>query len=596
MGATGFIAELRRRNVLRAAALYAAAIWLLVQIALAVFPVFDVHANWVVRWIIIAALAGFPFALAFAWLYELTPEGLKLERDVAPHESLARLTGRKLDFAIIGVLVVVVLLLTTERFVKRDSAAIPGKSVAVLPLVNESGDARQDYFSDGLSEELISALAQVRDLKVIGRNSSFRFRGAQQGDSAGIGARLGVATLLEGTVRKQGDKVRIVASLINASDGSLRWSQTYDRELKDVFAVQSAIANSVAQALQATLLGENGDALKPDAPPNGSVEAYNALLQGNFYDQRHTAGDLRRAAEFYEHAVALDPTYAYAWARLSLTRTTLVSNFPESLSRDEQTSIAAAAKDAATAALKLEPDNSEAHLARGAVLENLDLEPLLAEVEYRRAAQLSPHNPDTMRRLSALQAELGHFEAAVEGYRQAVTLDPLAARAWNDMAISLVALKRYTDAEAAERTAIQLRPQGGFQHAWLAVTRMLAGDTAAASATARLEPDTLWRNWALALTAWANGDRALSDASLRQLIASDADDAGSQIADIYAQRGQPDEMFRWLEHAYATHDGGAVEIYTSPFVTTYRDDPRFADFARKVGVMPPAPASARTPP
>jgi len=595
MGARGFIAELRRRNVLRAAALYAAGIWLLVQIALAVFPVFDLHANWVVRWIIIAAVAGFPFALAFAWAYELTPEGLKLERDVAPHESIARLTGRKLDFAIIGVLAVVVLLLTTERFVKRDSA-IPGKSVAVLPLVNESGDARQDYFSDGLTEELISALAQVRDLKVIGRNSSFRFRGAQQGDSAGIGARLGVATLLEGTVRKQGDKVRIVASLINASDGSLLWSQTYDRELKDVFAVQSAIANSVAQALQATLLGQDSDALKPDAPPNGNVEAYNALLQGNFYDQRHTAADLRRAAEFYEHAVALDPTYAYAWARLSLTRTTLVSNFPESLSRDEQTSIASSAIDAATAALKLEPDNAEAHLARGAVLENLDLEPLLAESEYRRAAQLSPHNPDTMRRLAALQAELGHFEAAVEGYRQAVTLDPLAARAWNDMAISLVALKRYAEAETAERTAIQLRPQGGFQHAWLAVTQMLAGDLASASTTARLEPDPLWRNWAMALTAWANGDRALSDAPLNGLIASDADDAGSQIADIYAQRGQPDEMFRWLEHAYATHDGGAVEIYTSPFVTTYRDDPRFADFARKVGVMPPAPASGRSPP
>ncbi|MGH8212432.1 MAG: tetratricopeptide repeat protein [Rhodanobacteraceae bacterium] len=596
MGATGFIAELRRRNVLRAAALYAAAIWLLVQIALAIFPVFDLHANWMVRWIIIAALAGFPFALAFAWLYELTPEGLKLERDVAPHESNARLTGRRLDFAIIGVLAVVVLLLTTERFVARDSVAIPEKSVAVLPLVNESGDARQDYFSDGLSEELISALAQVRDLKVIGRNSSFRFRGAQQGDSSGIGSRLGVATLLEGTVRKQGDKVRIVASLIKASDGSQLWSQTYDRELKDVFAVQSAIANSVADALQATLLGVDSDALKPDAPPNGSVEAYNALLQGNFYDQRHTAGDLRKAAGFYEHAVALDPTYAYAWARLSLTRTTLVSNFPESLSRDEQTSIAAAAIDAATAALKLEPENSEAHLARGAVLENLDLEPLMAEAEYRRAAQLSPHNPDTMRKLAALQAELGHFEAAVEGYRQAVALDPLAARAWNDMAISLVALKRYAEAEAAERTAIQLRPQGGFQHAWLAVTQMLAGDTVAAPATARLEPDPLWRNWALALTAWANGDRTLSDASLDRLIASDADDAGSQIADIYAQRGEFDEMFRWLEHAYATHDGGAVEIYTSPFVTTYRDDPRFADFARKVGVMPPAPTSGRVRP
>ncbi|HXS72765.1 MAG TPA: hypothetical protein VN725_01890 [Rhodanobacteraceae bacterium] len=592
-------AELKRRHVLRAGVLYVGAVWALAQGIAQLTPVVGAP-DWAARWFLIAAGIGFPFWLVFAWVFEFTSHGLQRESGLAPDPARAHSTARKLDFAIIAVLTVAVVLLITNTFVWRKGAGLedPGtdlsklslKSVAVLPLLNESGDPQQDYFSDGLSEELISALGQVRDLKVIGRNSSFQFRGKQQDDSRDIGAKLGVATLVEGTVRKQGDHVRIVASLIRALDGSQLWSQTYDRQLKDVFAMQSDIATSVAHALQATLLGDTGKAkaLKVDAPPSGTVDAYNALLQGNFYGERHTAADLRKAIGYYQHAVALDPAYAYAWARLSLARTMLFSNFPEALSKDELASITAAARDAASAALKLDPDNAEAHLAHGAVFENLDLEPVLAEAEYQRAAQLAPRNPDTARRLAALQAELGHFQAAVQGYKQSIALDPLTARAWNDMAISLVALKRYPEAEAAERKAIELRPQGGFQHAWLAVAQLMAGQNAQALASAQAEPDPLWRNWALALATWANGDRVQSDALLKQLIAGNADTSGSQIADIYGQRGQPDEMFHWLDHAYDTHDGGAVEIFTSPFVVGYRDDPRFTAFARKVGVMPPA--------
>lgn len=594
------LAELKRRHVVRAGVLYIGAVWALAQGIAQLTPVVGAP-DWAARWFLIAAAIGFPFWLVFAWVFEFTSHGLQRESDLVPDPVRVHSTARKLDFAIIGVLTLAVVLLVTNTFVWRkgaglendaaaDLAKVSGKSVAVLPLLNESGDPAQDYFSDGLSEELISALGQLRDLKVIGRNSSFQFRGKQQDDAAGIGAKLGVATLLEGTVRKQGDRVRIVASLVKARDGSQLWSQTYDRELKDVFAMQSDIATSVAHALQATLLGDAGKskALKADAPPGGNVEAYNALLQGNFYGERHTADDLRKAIGYYEHAVALDPAYAYAWARLSLARTMLFSNFPEALSHDELASITAGARDAATAALKLDPDNAEAHLAHGAAFENLDLEPVLAEAEYQRAAQLSPRNPDTVRRLAALQAELGHFEAAVQGYKQSIALDPLTARAWNDMAISLVALKRYPEAAAAERKAIELRPQGGFQHAWLAVAQLMAGQNAQALASARAEPDPLWRNWALTLATWANGDHEQSDVLLKQLIAGNADTSGSQIADIYGQRGQPDEMFHWLDHAYDTHDGGAVEIFTSPFVMRYRADPRFAAFARKVGVMPPA--------
>ncbi|HET6913810.1 MAG TPA: hypothetical protein VFH71_10800 [Rhodanobacteraceae bacterium] len=603
MAGPGFFAELKRRHVVRAGVLYIGAVWALAQGIAQLTPAVGAP-DWAARWFLVAAAIGFPFWLVFSWIFELTSHGLVREDELPPDPARVHSTARKLDFAIIAVLSIAVVLLLANTFVWRKGAgleqsAVSAKSVAVLPLLNESGDPSQDYFSDGLSEELISALGQVRDLKVIGRNSSFQFRGKDQDDSAGIGARLGVATLLEGTVRKQGDHVRIVASLVKAVDGSQLWSHTYEREMKDVFAMQSDIATSVAHALQATLLGSGADAakaLKPDAPPSGNVDAYNALLQGNFYGARHTATDERKAIGYYEHAVALDPAYAFAWARLSMARTALVSNYPEGLSREQQAAFTDGAKDAAATALKLDANSAEAHLAHGAVLENLELEPVLAEAECQRAAELAPHNPDAVRRMAALHAELGHFEAAVNGYKRAITLDPLSAGNFNDMAISLTALKRYADAEAAERKAIELRPQGAFQHAWLAITQMLAGDRQQAVATAKAEPDPLWRNWALTLTAWGNGDRAQSDMLLKKLIAENADTSGSQIADIYGQRSQPDEMFRWLDHAYATHDGGAVEIFTSPFVARYRGDPRFAVFARKVGVMPTTDAGSSAKP
>src|SRR5690348_954891 len=248
-----FVAELRRRNVFRAGTLYAAAAWLVVQVATQVLPLFGAP-NWMLRVIVLASVIGFPFVLAFSWYYELTPEGLKRESQVPREESIRHITGKRLDRAIIAVLGVVVVLLLANTFVRhRDVASVPDKSVAVLPLLDEGGGAAGDqYFSDGLSEELISELTRIEGLKVIGRNSSFQFRG-DTGDSKTIGAKLGVATLLEGTVRRDGGRLRIVVELINAANGSSLWSQVYDRELKDIFDVQSDIAHSVAAAMKIEL-------------------------------------------------------------------------------------------------------------------------------------------------------------------------------------------------------------------------------------------------------------------------------------------------------------------------------------------------------
>jgi TolB-like protein len=243
-----FFSELNRRNVLRAAAFYGASAWLLVQVATQVFPFFHI-AEWVVRWIVIAASIGFPFAMAFSWFYEWTPHGLQRESEIPRSESITRHSGRKLDRWIIALLALAVVLLLTNQFVlHRDensaaaasvtSTPIPFQSVAVLPLTNESEDSNEKYFSDGLSEDLITALSQVGGLKVIGRISSFRFRDTKE-DSASIGAKLGVAHLLEGSVRRTENVVRIRAELVNAIDGTTLWSQRYDRPYQDLFKLQA---------------------------------------------------------------------------------------------------------------------------------------------------------------------------------------------------------------------------------------------------------------------------------------------------------------------------------------------------------------------
>src|SRR3954462_1996242 len=252
-----FFVELKRRNVLRAAAFYAASAWLLVQVATQVFPFFHI-AEWVVRWIVVATALGVVPAMFLSWFYEWTRRGIQLESRLPPGESITRRTGRKLDRWIIAILALAVVLLLTNTFVlHKETLNVPGtaaafaleKSIAVLPLVNTGGDPGNEYYSDGLSEELIALLAKVPALKVIGRSSSFLFKGSSD-NSRTIGQKLGVLNLLEGSVRKQGDRVRIVAALISAADGREVWTETYDRELKDIFAVQSEIAAAVTGQLK----------------------------------------------------------------------------------------------------------------------------------------------------------------------------------------------------------------------------------------------------------------------------------------------------------------------------------------------------------
>jgi TolB-like protein/Flp pilus assembly protein TadD len=472
-------------------------------------------------------------------------------------------------------------------------AAIPEKSIAVLPLVNSTGDPANEYFSDGMSEEFISSLSRLQELKVVGRTSSFQFKGKTD-DSKTIGEKLGVYYLLEGSVRKSADRVRIAVALIKSGDGANVWSETFDRELKDIFAVQSEIAGAVAKQLKVALLGNNGQAAQlatAATPSNQNVEAYNALLQGNFYFNRRTAEDTRKAIGYYEEAIRLDPRYALAYAKLTPASLNLANTYAGSITTKEQQEAIAKARASANSALDLDLNLSEAHLAQGAVLRDIDFNFAAAEVELRRALELAPQNAVVTNGLANLISRLGRLDEAVALAQRAITLDPLRTTLYSNLALHLTALGRYDEAEAAVRKAIALQPQSAQNYTWLAIIQILRGNSGAAVELAKQETDPFWRTYALALAQFANGERVEADAALKKLIDENADASGSQIASVYALRKEPDKMFEWLEHAWTTHDSGVTELLSTPFLRAYKDDPRFIAFAQKIGVMPKAAAN-----
>jgi serine/threonine-protein kinase len=571
-----FLSELKRRNVLRVAAFYAAAGWLLVQIATQVLPVFDVP-TWTMRIVVVAVVLGFPFALVFSWFYELTPGGLKRENEIDRSQSITRNTGRKLDRWIIGVLAAAVVALLANQFVPHKDAL--GKAIAVLPLVNDTGDPDNEYFSDGLSEELISALAQIKELKVIGRTSSFHFKNTNE-ESKVIGAALGVGYLLEGSVRKSAGRARIAVNLVRAADGANAWSQIYDRTLPDIFAVQAEIAQSVAAALKVALLGDADK--NPDAPSNQNVDAYTAYLQGRYYEQRYTAADLRKAIGFYDAAIRSDPHYALAYAALSTSWWALGDITGEDVAEANRKARAAAER-----AVAEDPNSAEGHAALGQILVSVDRNAKAAEAEYRRAAELAPASAGPKIGLASVIGDFGQIEEAVELLQQAVRLEPLSTNAHFDLARLLTSLGRYDEAAQSARKAIELQPGGAGTWEMLALVEAKRGNGEAALKAAAQETDPDWRAYAVALAQQARGDPVAADAALNALIAGHSDDMSFQIAAVYAFRGDADKTFEWLDRAYEKHDPGVMAIIDNPFTRELRSDPRFAAFCKKVGLPSP---------
>jgi TolB-like protein/Flp pilus assembly protein TadD len=577
-----FFGELKRRNVLRAGILYIGVIWALAQGAAQLLPVFDVP-NWIVRTFVIAGIVGFPFWLLFAWFYELTPQGLKRESEIAADASITRNTGRKLDLAIISVLSAAVVLLVTDRFVahRSDPGALE-KSIAVMPLVNMSGDQSNEYFSDGVSEELINTLAKVRDLTVIGRNSSFQFKGKLD-DTKTIAAKLGVAYLLEGSVRKASDRVRIAVNLVRASNSVDVWSETYDRDLKDVFAVQSDIATSVAGKLQ-TVLGKPGTSaqLKPEAPPSGNVDAYNAYLQGKFYAERNDQAGLEKAIEFFQTATHLDADYAEAWGRSAMMLIRLAANFS---SREQSTPQYAQARLAIGTAMRLRPDLAVAHGAAAYLALVTEFDFRLAESEYRRAVQLDPQDADAKVDLASMLTTLGKIDEAIDVLQRALVTDPMSARVHAALATDLMARHRFDESQAALNKAIEIQPAAMHARVRALFLSIFRNDFASARDLAQFAaPDSPWGRFMRAVATQIAPDRAAADAALQTLVDHDADAMSYQIAEVYAIRGDADAMFDWLDRAWKQHDPGLTFLLFDQLPLRFKDDARYAAMVKKVGL------------
>jgi len=575
MKARNLVSELKRRNVYKVAIAYIVGGWAFSQGIAQVFPVFGVP-NWIIRLIVLLIILGFPVAVALAWLFELTPEGLKRTEDVDPTKPHS-VHGPWIYIVVLAVAVSIGLFFVGRySATPRDAGMSPiaaQKSIAVLPLVNESGDPQDEYFSDGLSEELIAALGQIRGLKVIGRSSSFRFKDRTEEPKA-IGEKLGVSTLLEGTVRKQGDRVRIVAALVNAPDGITLWTRTFDRELKDIFTLQEEIAGAVADSLKMTLLGANTASVQ--AAVASSVEAHNAYLQGHFYLSRRNLPDYRKAIAYFDDAIRLDPNYALAYAERCETWTLFGD-----LAGERPTAYPKARTDAEKA-VAIAPDLAEAHAALGWVRFFVDWKFAEGLKELERAKELSPANLTANDLLGRVIVYVGRFDEAERQVRYGVEIDPLSVSAYFNLARVLFNAGKLDESEAAGNKIPELQPTASSSHRFQILVAVQRGDGAGALREANLEPDENFHRFGLALGHYIRGEHKEADAALSDLIAHAHDRLAYQIAEVYAVRGETDKAFEWLETSFNQHDGGTLSLLVDPLLHGLQSDPRYKDLVAKL--------------
>ena len=425
MNPTKFLTELKRRNVYRAAVAYGVVAWFLTQLTTQVFPFFEVP-NYAVRFVVIALAVGFPIAMLLSWVYEFTPEGVVQTEDLDPVQakSAQRATGRILDFVIIGVLLMVIAMLVVGRlpFYRQTDESLSQKSIAVLPLENLSRDPDNAYFADGIQEEILTRLAGIADLKVISRSSTQQYQSKPR-NLREIAKQLGVANILEGSVQKSADQVRVNVQLVHAQSDSHLWANTYDRKLTDIFGVESQIAKGIAESLQAKLTGSEEQALA--VKPTNNPEAYDSYLRGLAFDARYSFHlyevlDAQKAIGFYERALQLDPNFVVAWARLSRLSSLVYLNRYDTATGARGD----AAKHALENAQKLEANSPETLLALGYYQYWVLLDYGLAKTTFGHVSKVLPGSSEPPKALAFIARREGHWDQSIAYFEQALTLDP----------------------------------------------------------------------------------------------------------------------------------------------------------------------------
>jgi adenylate cyclase len=580
-----FFAELKRRNVYKVAVAYAIVGWLLVQIATQVFPFFEIP-NWAVRLVVVAIVIGFPIALVMAWAFELTPEGIKRTEDA----NLAA-SSRTKSHAWIYIVVIAATISIALFFIGRYTAApraseetVHEKSIAVLPFVNMSADKNDEYLSDGVSEELISALSKIQGLQVKARTSCFAFKGKNE-DIQKISEVLHVSHLLEGSVAKAGNKLRITAQLIQASDGNHLWSDTYDREMQDIFAVRSDVARQVVQALQVKLGVQGSQALAER--PTQSLKAFQYYMQGRTARQRRTSADLATAIRAYEQALKEDPNYAWAYAGLADTYAS--AGYYGAIAPVEGRR---KAEEAARKALAIDPNLGEAHAALG--LTYVGFSPSnfpLGEKELRRAMELSPSLAEAPYDLGICFIRQGRLDEALAELEKARELDPVSSIMARAAAIPYYFKRNYARAFELLRKSNQLGP--ALSGTWEIGLYLKSGSlkeafTEIEKAKATRKDDPLLIYSAGVAYAGAGKKReALESIKELETMSGPGLSTAHWIAKIYATLNDKEMAFSWLERAWAT---GAIGVFykDEPIWDPIRDDPRFAGLVAKMLAPEPA--------
>jgi serine/threonine-protein kinase len=581
-----FLEEIKRRNVFKVALVYIVAAWLTMQVVDVMFPALNVP-GWLTSVIAVLLLIGFQCGLIFAWAFERTREGIKREKDVDRSQSITAQTGKKLNNTIIVILVVAVGFLLFDKFAPRSpdteqpvetELAEVKPSIAVLPFVNMSDDKDNEYFSDGLSEELLNVLARIPALHVAGRTSSFQFKGENQ-DLREIGEKLNVANVLEGSVRQSGARLRITAQLIDTETGYHLWSNTYDRELTDVFAIQDEIAKNVVDALRITLLGEETPAV--DHGTN-NLDAYNLYLQASYFYDRPTAENFARAEEALKQAIELDPGYAQAYALLSFVHQQTISGVV-GLGTDDFVREFLMVDEYADAALRLGPKVPEAYAAKANALQQADWNHDAASGYYERALQLAPQFIRAMRGLGLIRQGQTRYDESLRLAQRAVAIDPLSIAVQRALGDILTLSGRYDEALDHYHASLRLQPDIARINGRLARVHIVRGDYDKAAEYAANEPVEWVREMYEILVA----SRGENTAEFRAAAKAYEDKYGApnsyQLAELYGSVGDVDSAIKWLEKSHEVHDPGMVWLQTSAFLVLVRNDPRWPRMVELAG-------------
>jgi adenylate cyclase len=595
--------ELKRRNVFRIGAAYVVGAWLLIQVTETIFPLFG-FGDTPARLVVIVLAIGFIPSLILSWVFELTPEGLKKDADVDSEKSISQTTSKKLDRIVLVVLVLALGYFAFDKFVlnpqreatqqqqqdeqlvtvaeeSRQEGRIEAlvesygdKSIAVLAFVDMSPEGDQAYFSDGIAEELLNLLAKIPELRVISRSSAFSYKGKDV-NLAQIAQELNVAHILEGSVRKSGNRLRITAQLIEALSDTHLWSQTYDRSLDNIFVIQDEIAATVVEQLKITLLGAAPKVQEVDP------QAYALYLQARHLGRQSTSEGWEQSNALHEQALAIDPNYAAAWSGLA-------GNYAAQAGRgllpfEEGSSLA---HEAAEKALAIDPDYALAHSNLGWIAMIYDSDPAAAARYYERALALEPANINIIGKAANLLQNVGRLEQAITLNEYAIARDPVNPVGHANLSLCYLYAGRWDEAIESAQTALRMSPGYIGGHYTTGIALLLKGEPKAALAAIQNEEFEAFRLVGLVMTHHALGDTSASDTMLKELIEKFETEWAYNIAYVLAFRNEADRAFEWLDKAVEYGDPGLSVIVGDPNFTNIQDDPRWLLFLESIGKAP----------